>query len=257
MTTNTIKPAHPADGDILRLQEGECSEVERGHLATHITECPACAETSRLFETTTSQLHAALEDMPVQKVPHAKQRFLAATQHTRSDGPFRWIAEQRTPLLRAAVVLLALFAASMWAPPVRALFLRLLNIEPSEVVDTASVTQRTATTDSATSSTVSFVPAASIFTIHVAAAQATGSLTIHVIESATASARITGRSPGDALLVTEDGIRIQNSGESSAGYAVMVPVTVSQITVQIADGVGTSYSPQAIIAQDSVVVRLR
>jgi len=257
MTANIINSAHPADGDILRFQDGECSEVERGHIATHITECPACAEASRLFETTTSQLHAALEDMPVPQVPHAKQRFLAAARNKRSDGRFRWITEQRTPLLRAAVILLALFAASMWAPPVRALFLRLLNIESSEVVDTVPAAQRTTTTESATSSTVSFVPAAAVFTIHVAAAQPTGSLTIHVVRSASASARITGRSSGDALLVTEDGIRIQNSAESSAEYAVMVPATVSQITVQIADGVAASYSPQAIIAQDSMVVRLR
>jgi hypothetical protein len=257
MTANIISSAHPADGDILRSHDGECSETERLDIATHIAECPVCTETSRLFQTTTKQLHAALEDIPVPQVPYAKERFLAAAKHSRSRGPFGWMAEQRTPLLRAAVILLSLLVVSMWAPPVRAWFLRLLNVAPAETVEPTEDTQRVTTGDPATSSTVSFVPTAAVFTIDVATAQPTGNLTIYVVESATASARITGRSPGDALLVTEAGIRIQNSSESSAEYAVMVPATVSAVTVQIAGGVLTSYTTQTIIAQDSTVVSLQ
>jgi hypothetical protein len=257
MTQEALRDAHPADSDILRFHDGECPAGEAEAVAQHIADCPRCAATSQLFHTTTERLHAALDDMPLPSAPGAKQRFLAAVARGKRRPRFAWIANSRGPLLRAAVVIFALFAVSMAAAPVRAWVFRLLRIEQQAPAFTVSPQEPHDTPAQATSSTVTFVPTTTTFVIDVAARQAVGALTIRGAESNAASARITGRSPGDALLVRDDGFRIQNSPESTAQYTVIVPWSVRSITVRIAGGDSITYSVQTLMTQDSVVVALQ
>lgn len=257
MTQETLRGAHPADSDILRFHDGECTAGEGEEIARHIAECPRCAETSQLFQATTERLHTALDDMPTPSVPDAKQRFFAAVERRKRQLPFERLGVYRGPLLRAAVVIFALFAVSMVAAPVRAWVFHLLRIEQPAPAFPASSREPDETPSQATSSTVTFVPTSATFFIDVAARQAAGSLTIRGGESNAASARITGRSPGDALLVRDDGFRIQNSPESTARYTVIVPWSVGSITVRIAGGDSITYSAQTLMTQDSVVVPLQ
>ena len=81
-----------------------------------------------------------------------------------------------------------------------------------------------------------------------------GRLTLHVVRDRAASATITGRSEADALLVMQDGFRIQNTASSSATYAVMVPFDVRRVIVRIVSTQTRSFSTDQIAAGDSVVI---
>ena len=257
MTQSILKDTHPADSEILRFHDGECGVAEAERVAEHIAACPRCGETYGLFHTATRHLQAALEEMPIQPVPQAKERLLSAALRQRRARPFGGLSRPQSPLLRAAIVIFGLFIVSMWAPPVRAWVFRLFHIDQPANVATAPVPQRDEPLSTPSSSTVSFVPASPTFVIDVATAQLDGRLTIRVIQSARASARITGGSPDDALLVMDDGVRIQNSRESSALFTVLVPSSVVTITLRMAGAEARSYSTQEIARQDSVVVTLQ
>ena len=252
MTQPTTDIVHPADSDILRFHDGECDVEERDCIAAHVAECSACAETSRLFQDTTRHLHSTLADIPIPPVNGAKERFLAAARRNRSTSPVRRSFQQRTPWLRAAVVIFGALVVSMWAPPVRAWFLRLLSPEPPPAAETEAPAQDVPA--SLTSSVVSFVPTASTFVVDVITRQDDGRLTLHVVRDRAASATITGRSEADALLVMQDGFRIQNTGSSSATYAVMVPFDVQRVIVRIGSTQTQSFATDQIAAGDSVVI---
>ncbi len=254
MTQLTTEVLHPADSDILRFHDGECDAEERDRIAAHVAECAACAETSSLFEDTTRHLHAALEDIPTPPVYGAKERFLAAAWRNRSTAPVRRSFPQRTPWLRAAVVIFGALVLSMWAPPVRAWFLRLINPEPPMAAETVVPAQEGVPAPPPTSSTVSFVPTTTRFVVDVTTKQQEGRLTLQVVRTAAASATITGRSVADALFVMQNGFRIQNTATSSATYLVMVPAGVEQVVVRIGAAAAQSYSTESIAATDSVVI---
>ncbi len=253
MTQPTMDIVHPADSDILRFHDGECGAEERNGIAAHIAECSACAETSSLFQDTTRQLHDTLEDMPTPPVVGAKERFLAAVRQNGSTSPVTRSFQQRTPWLRAAVVIFGALVVSMWAPPVRAWFFRLISPEPPVAAET-EVPAQNVPAPSLTSSVVSFVPTASTFVVDVITRQDHGRLTLHVVRDRAASATITGRSEADALLVMQDGFRIQNTASSSATYVVMVPLDVQRVIVRVGSTQIQSFSTDQIAAGDSVVI---
>ena len=253
MTQPTTDIVHPADSDILRFHDGECDAEERDCIAAHVAECSACAETSRLFQDTTRHLHDTLEDMPIPPVYGAKERFLAAARRNRSTSPVRRSFQQRTPWLRAAVIIFGALVVSMWAPPVRAWFFRLISPEPPVTAEAAAPAQDVPA-PSLTSSVVSFVPTASTFVVDVITRQDDGRLTLHVVRDRAASATITGRSEADALLVMQDGFRIQNTPSSSATYAVMVPFDIRRVIVRIGSTQTQSFTTDQIAAGDSVVI---
>ena len=149
----------------------------------------------------------------------------------------------------------ALLGAGMWAPPVRAWFLELFT---PAVPEAAQVVPDAVEDDLArrTASTVSFVPSGPVFSIDIASYQAGGSLTIRMGDGDAAAARVTGRAPSDAMLVTGNGIRITNSAVSSAEYTVTVPRTVRRIMVHLGGSASGTYLASTVAAQDSLVIAL-
>ncbi len=79
-------------------------------------------------------------------------------------------------------------------------------------------------------------------------------MTLHELRDRAASATITGRSEADALLVMQDGFRIQNTASSSATYVVMVPLDVQRVIVRVGSTQIQSFSTDQIAAGDSVVI---
>ena len=246
--------AHVADGDILRFHDGECSSQERARIAAHVAGCERCADASRFLTSMTERLNASLDDMVVDPPADAKQRVLAAAREVQP-------IQQRPPIyrrqafLRAAVVVFALLAAGMWAPPVRAWFAEWLGVDRPEPAATRAV-EPAAPPQESLSSTVSFVPTAATFVIDVSTNQASGTLTIAVHDGTQASARITDGGPTEALFVTGDGIRISNTATSSATYTVTVPSVVQEVRVLVGGVVAGTYAVSTIVAQDGLVVNI-
>ncbi len=258
MTQDTLsRPIHPTEGELLRFGDGECRPHEHGLIERHVAECAECAESFRFFQAATAQLHDALEDIPIEPVIDAKQRFLAAALRIRPQPsgrrPF-----QRSALLRAAVIVFALIGVGVSASPVRAWILEFLGIaaEPAPVEEPSIQPVADVPGTQPTSSTVSFLPAGSTFRIEITGPQQSGTLTIRIGDRPTASVRVTGNTSGDSLLVTGDGFWIFNTPESSATYTVTVPPTISELSVQVGDAPVRTLSPEQIAAQDSVVLEL-
>lgn len=247
--------AHVADGDLLRFHDGECSPRERVQIAAHVVRCERCAEASRFFTSMTEQLNRSLDDMVVEPPADAKQRVLAAAravQPIRQRPP----AYRRQPFLRAAVVVFALLAAGLWAPPVRAWFAEWLGVERPAPVERPAAVEPVAPPQTSLSSTVSFVPTAARFVIDVSVKQASGTLSIAVHNGTQASARITDGGPTEALFVTGNGIRIRNTATSSATYTVTVPLGVEEVQVLVGGVVTGTYTVATIAAEDGLVVNL-
>lgn len=247
--------AHVADGDILRFHDGECNAQERTRIAAHVAGCERCAEASRFFTSMTEQLSTSLDDMVVEPPAGAKQRVLAAAREVQPI-PQRPPIYRRQAFLRAAVVVFALVAAGLWAPPVRAWFAEWLAVDRPEPVEAPAVVEPAAPPQASLSSTVSFVPTAATFVIDVSTNQESGTLTIAVHDGTQASARITGGGPSEALFVTGDGIRIRNTATSSATYTVTVPPDVQAVRVLVGGAVVGTYAVSTIVAQDGLVVDL-
>ena len=246
---------HLTDGEILRFGDGECGQLEGGRIARHLAECSRCADAARFLEVTTKQLTASLDEIEVQPVADAKQRFLAAAA---AIAPAAAPPETRRmgQLLRAAIVVFGLIGAGMWAPPVRAWFLELITPAGSRSVEVVPTPDREGTSAQRTSSTISFVPTASTLMVDIATRQDGGSLTIRLGEGSSVSARVTGRAPSDSVLVMGNGIRIRNSAASSATYSITIPASVSRISVFVGGGAASSYSAQTVAARDSLVISL-
>ncbi len=254
MTQDTLTgDPHIADGDILRFHDDECNSVERDRIARHLAECPTCVESSKFFQAVSKQLDASLDEIEVQPIEGAKQRFLTARARVTHSAP-QLGKHRRVQLLRAAAVILAVVGAGMWAPPVRAWFFELLTPARPNTVEITSAPVEAEPLP--TSSTISFVPSSSAFVIEIATTPVSGSLVIAVGEGDAASTRVTGRAAGESVFVTGDGIEIRNSAASTATYGVTVPSTVRRITVILGGSEIASYTASVIAGRDSVVIQL-
>ena len=106
MTQDTLTgDPHIADGDILRFHDDECNSVERDRIARHLAECPTCVESSKFFQAVSKQLDASLDEIEVQPIEGAKQRFLTARARVTHSAP-QLGKPRRVQLLRAAATLL-------------------------------------------------------------------------------------------------------------------------------------------------------
>ena len=84
------------------------------------------------------------------------------------------------------------------------------------------------------SSRVSFVPVGSEFLVSVRAVQASGQLTVVVVEGPQASGEILGEGAGIDLLVLPGGIEVRNGPGSVGTYSVGVPRSLRQVRVEVA-----------------------
>lgn len=83
------------------------------------------------------------------------------------------------------------------------------------------------------SSRVSFVPVGNEFLISVHAPQASGRLTVVVVEGPRAFGEVLGESAGIDLLVLPGGIEVGNEGGSPADYRVGVPRSLHRVRVRL------------------------
>jgi hypothetical protein len=258
MTNDTLHlDMHPADGDILRFNDGACDWDERIRIEQHLAECPVCCETSQLFEAASNELSLILDELDVEPAADAKERVLVAAQKARRSHEYPDAWRWRGGSLRAAAILVAVLGASLWVLPVRAWVFEFLGASQPVQGNSLAAPEVVAPLPPPVSSTISFLPTSPTFGVEIGARQTEGSLVLRAGQSASASARVTGRDPTDAFLVTGNGIQIDNSEMSTATYNVTVPVTLSQVRVRFGDGETLSYLVGHIASQDSLVVSLQ
>ncbi|HEX6748196.1 MAG TPA: hypothetical protein VF092_12950 [Longimicrobium sp.] len=254
MAPDALTNAHPDDGLLLRLMDGEADPAERADAARHVETCIACRERMARVrlrrERLTAMLAAADFPIPGSIAPaSAKTEPEVIPLRARRPAP----ARPRATWLRAAATIVLLLAAAAMATPARAWIAQWLGAR------WAAITHRETTPRPApapapaapvapqtrTSAQVRFVPAGSELRVDVAHPQAAGALTLVPVAGPSAGAEVVG---GDEvnLLVIPAGVRIGNADGTVASYRITVPEAVRRVRVRIAGG-GEVVVPRAEI----------
>lgn len=119
-----IAVAHPPEGEMARLLDGQLDEVRRQRVQKHLRGCPRCADRLRRLEVPSRLLTEALDAVPTQ-LPDDSRRALALSAMERASR--RTPAVARVWLLRAAAIIPLLMVVVVSARPSRAWINR--NIE--------------------------------------------------------------------------------------------------------------------------------
>ena len=246
-----------ADAELIRYLDGELDALGRARVERRIADDPAAArrlETLRRRGRRMRELLAAADapalgngrsphgpEFPAESAGAADARPAPVIPlNARAPGRETGTAGRRR-FLRAAVVLLALAATALLAPPVRALIAEGLARLAAAFGEEPAVPAATGTAPTADGSAgardaefgAAFDVAAAEFRIEVATGQAAGTLTVRPGAGERGSAAIDGPA-GQAELVVSDGVlRIRNGEDATASYVVALPATVRRVHIQV------------------------
>ena len=234
---------HADDGDLVRFLDQQVSPDERRWLFAHVAECEVCAarmealrEQSQVVATMVGSLDVAAPD------ELTRARALAAARRAQAarGSSRRWY----TPgSVRAAAVVALAALVTLGVGPVRAwVSERFAGLFGAEA---AAPTVAAVARDIQRGSVVSFEPAGAIFILDVEHAQATGSVHLELHDAAAASAEVVDGA-SEEILALPSGLRVANSGASTASYRLTLPADLKLIQV-FAGGV-----PVAIIPLEEV-----
>jgi hypothetical protein len=226
MSTKRSRPAapHPDDGDLIRLVDAECTDVERGQMEVHLAACDVCAARHVALVRRTRQVHemlAAGDTAP----------DVDAQPNLRAPRPW-WRTRRVRIALRAAVLLIAVGVvgagaqtARTWMqahwPQVR----EALRRQPTGTRPVAPLASSTA---------VHFNPDRPTLTIEVSARQAAGTMVIDIVSDTLATVVITPSTSDAAVLVLPEMLRIANRPAMTTNYVIHVPTRVKVVEVRIA-----------------------
>lgn len=217
MTSLTL---HPEAGALLRLLDGALEDDERVLVTTHVRGCPTCVERTA--------------DLRV--LSHGLSRVLARTDAVRESGgrilslPRRARPAPRRTWRRAAMIVLALAAAALAAPPVRAWLASGLEAirgagrdAPAEAPAPAAVEPNA----------IAFPFTDTVFVLTIDTRQSAGTLTIaFTMRPGPVRAEATSARP--ELMVVPDGVRIANDASDPGSYRIDLPEPVRVVRVRIA-----------------------
>ena len=222
--------AHPSDGDLIRMLDGEpTSEV----LDEHVASCQRCATRLTRFGLWSRELTEVLESAdPI--VGEGGTSVIDAEFREREDSS-SW--HRRVPRrfgIAAGIVLM--LVSLMAVPPVRAWI--------TETTDRAFTAVRELVAPAATSSdgsgpvTVSFAPSGERLVIEIDHVQTAGELVVTVSDGseevrASSSGHASGEAPSFAVLPSQ--LRIRNPAGATIDYRVRIPTSVEEVEVRVAD----------------------
>ncbi|HEX8696096.1 MAG TPA: hypothetical protein VF746_27010 [Longimicrobium sp.] len=250
MTAAPLTGAHPDDGVLLRLLDGEEDAPGAGE---HVAACAACRERLDALRRRGARLAAVLAraDFPVPDsapaVPSPDARVIPLRRPERSAAMRPW--------LRAAAVVALLLGIGVLATPARARVAAWVSERWGEVFGRQAGAPAPAPPSAPApapaaapaAASVRFVPAGSTFTVEVEHAQGAGGLTLVRVAGENATAEVAA---GEAeLLVLPAGLRIRNAAGSAAEYRVGVPAGVRRVTVRVAGGRTTTVEASRIGAE--------
>lgn len=213
---------HLDEGEFIRLIDGEYRADERAALEQHALTCPVCVRRLAEWRRVSSALTAALAAADVAPNTGAVRPL-----------PRRFWRRRVSTLSAAAIVLLVVAGVAAAAPPVRT-WLRARWAE-LRGTPTPPPRQESAAPQISSTTTVRFVPRAPVFAIELAARQDAGVLTVDVSEDTIATARLSGGS-GAELVVLPMALRIVNRASTVASYDVRLPRGITEVTVHVGSG---------------------
>ncbi len=192
---------HVADGALVRLIDGESFGVEEATTGEHLARCDKCRERHRYLEALSDRTSELLFD-----------------NGSISPVGFAFPGAARRPLIATIALIFAVLvvvgSALAWVVIVGS------DSEPRAEVLEASAS-------------IAFRPTGRMVELRFATSQSLGALELQTTVDSLVRITVLGGSGEEALSVSTRGVGIVNQRESSAVYAVQIPLTVDSITVEV------------------------
>ncbi|MFL5386822.1 MAG: hypothetical protein ACJ8GN_30380 [Longimicrobiaceae bacterium] len=239
MTLELLPGAHPDEGALVRLLDGEADAAERASHGAHVGGCELCRRELARVRARRERLAALLVradfPMPASSPPEPGViRFPRVRPEPARRMDRRW--------LRAAAAVLLLVAAAAVATPARAWIAEWLGERWAALTHRTSEERRPvpapapappAPAQAVSSSKVSFVPGGSELRVEFAQRQAAGALTLVAVDGDAAYAEVLGSDVLVDVLVGPSGVRIRNDAGMTVGYRVAVPAGVRRVRLRV------------------------
>ncbi len=225
----TADDRHVDDGDLMRLNDGECDPADERLIRNHLAGCSTCRdnaeELAQLARGFSGALSEPEEPVPV-PAPVPRYRREPSRSFGRAVGRFG----QSRRAARVLVAIAAVLAVVLTVAPARAWVLERLAALKSLVV---AVPVEPPPQLQQPTSLVSFVPTSGQFLIDVTSTQPGGTLSIVVDTVTAASARILGGG-NEEVMVLQAGFRIRRNATSRASYEFRLPRSLELVEVRLA-----------------------
>jgi hypothetical protein len=219
---------HVADDVLVRILDDAAFAQEQSLAHSHLAGCSTCTARLSTIERRSGALRTLLQEadpaMPLMQLPVSRTggRLHGMPAPPARHRPRAW--------LKAAAVLLLIAGAAVMATPVRARVLDWIR----DTFRSPAPAGAPVESESASPSSVEFVPQGDELVIHIVDAGAGGELRIRPHDGASVLARALNATSRVELLVLPDGLRIVNTG-ARATYEVAVPARLIRIRVQIGE----------------------
>jgi hypothetical protein len=223
------------DGMIVRYLDGEGPASSGAATRTLLEASPEARARLEELRLSSQLLSHHLADIPIPATPEL--HFPPALPALPT-----LVARHR---IAAGIVLLILSASLL--TPARAWIAEGIRAVAS-VLTRVEDAARPAPAEEAGPSTVSFVPVGAELVVSVRNHQASGRLTVVVVEGTRASGEVSGQGAGIELLMLPDGIEVRNGPGSMADYTVQVPRSLQSVRVRVGN------REQAVLAPGEVPV---
>jgi len=230
--------AHPEDGVLLRLLDGEADAAEQAAAAPHAAACAECRARMDAMARRRERLGALLAraDFPVPASSAPEPGVIPLHARRREAAPAR-------PWLRAAAIILVVLGVGAVATPARAWIARWITEAWESVTgDEAPPAPAPAPApapepaEQTAAAQVGFVPTGAELTVVVAHAQDAGALTVAAAPGESATAEVVGGTGSADLLVLPAALHVRNAPGSAAEYRLALPSSVRRVRVRVGEG---------------------
>ncbi len=230
--------AHPEDGVLLRLLDGEADAAEQAAAGPHAAACAECRARMDAMARRRDRLAALLArtDFPVPAASVPEPGVIPLHSRRREAAPAR-------PWLRAAAIILVVLGVGVMASPARAWIGRWIadawesvtgdDAPPAPAPAPAPVPKAE---EQAPAAQVGFVPTGAELSVVVAHPQEAGALTVAAAAGASATAEVVGGTGAADLLVLPAAVHVRNTPGSAAEYRLTLPSSVRRVRVRIGGG---------------------
>lgn len=205
------------DGLLVRHLDGEVSASSRAEIEGLLAASLGAQERLRELSRSSDLLSDHLAGIPIPATPEL---------HFSSALPTMFARHR----MAAGIVLLVLSVTLL--TPIRAWIVEGCRAVASVLIPREEAVYPAAAGE-AGPSTVSFVPVGTELVVSVRAHQASGLLTLEVVEGAGVSGEASAEGAGIELLMLPDGIEVRNRPASMSSYAVRVPRSLQSVRIRV------------------------
>lgn len=223
---------HLGEEDLARLLDDEVHAEERLEWEGHLESCDDCSHRLEELGDVAQWLHEHVAVLDDGLAPNDLARARALTSIRARARPSKGVSRYGGNAVRIAAMIAVLLTAGFSVRPVRAW----ISDHVERIVgrfETAPLIDLPESTLDAQGALVTFSPTEAVFRLELGNPQATGVLTIELLEVEQASAQVVA-GDGETLAVFPAGLWIENQPGSSASYRVQLPAGFIRAVVVIA-----------------------